>query len=136
MNKEENTIIFSRNHHFLIMKPIPAWVVALSDLPVPKAKYSTTPVTTRAISKKIIPTFGWKIIQEIENASNQRGIQISRAAIKIASPTAVLRNPPKRGMYPSNVVIGEKKIQIEITISKYEPMRIPHFKHSCFFSSS
>lgn len=68
--------------------------------------------------KNIKPILGWNISQEIVRTISHNGMHIIKAAMKIAIPTADLRNPPTRGIYPNNVVKGEKNIHIEITIRK------------------
>jgi hypothetical protein len=49
-----------------------------------------------------------------------KGIDTKRAAKKMTNPTTLLNRPPTRGIYPRMVVMGEKNMQIETTISTNE----------------
>lgn len=75
-----------------------------------------TASTRKPIISSTTPTFGWNLSHDIDRAKKNRGMQIIRAAIKIAKKTTPLINPPTRGMYPNRVVIGEKNRQILATI--------------------
>lgn len=96
---------------------------------------STIPVISKATPKIISPTLGWNTSQHAATANKNRGMQTIRAAMKIANPTTLERTPPSKGTYPSKVVIGLKKAQIEITIRKYAPNRIKFFLREIFFCS-
>ncbi len=82
-----------------------------------------SPIISNPIAKNITPTFGWYHSHAREKATIHNGIQTSNAATKMINPTVPLRMPPTKGMKPKIVVIGEKNIQIPITIIKYERTR-------------
>lgn len=61
-------------------------------------KKITTPVTIAAITRRAIPTLGWKQSQQNANANKNIGKHIIKAAMKMIIPTVLFRNPPINGM--------------------------------------
>ncbi len=95
----------------------------------------TSPVINKPTPSRMRPTLGWKISQDIEQASKNSGIQTIRAAMNMANPTTPDKNPPKRGTYPRRCVIGLKNAQMEKTIKKYAPSLIKFLLVFMRFSS-
>lgn len=75
------------------------------------------PAIRRPTPKMRRPILGWNLSQETETANINKGKETITAAKNIANPTTPLRKPPKSGIYPRIVVIGEKNAQIESTMS-------------------